>query len=597
MRPLILVAASALGVAAAWAVNFRARLKRVGHHLLPRFFLLIALYERLPELTSIYVDEREWESFSDKILSCLSKIRDAADGMSLNDQELQAVQTELGSRNGQELLHTASSWNVERSVHRVSDAVDRCLLPYLQSQEEVAMLLRDYLPKPKQSWEAFIDTKLEDSEKAFFGLNQHHANIDDELEALKACGRLVIQFISEIQNVSKVIVGATRGSKEKAPDTRRKQRPNFYTEVKVFYATDRKITEDAEYVGERSVERGLHYGLVVVGIPNVHKAGYLEAPTGNSEEANPLKHVVILSINTSLRGDRTGFIRKINEELDQKGSGFKHNIFLYIHGYNVHHKDAIKRAAQLKYDLQLEGVVIVYSWPSKGTLWGYQHDGEVIKLTASYLESFIQTILSEVCSDAKVHILAHSMGNRALIKALQGIQPKNDSLPQPMGSLTNVIFAAADETRTEFENMVTSLRRGTEGAKVPPRITVYSSICDIALHTSKMLHWKVRLGDTRSFFERPNREDNSPDVVEDNSPDVVDASGVDASRVHHSYYGDVPEVIRDIQELLTSSSAEERARQGNAVIKPVSYNDKLFYAFNPKMLKKVFHSLKVQLER
>jgi hypothetical protein len=317
MRPLILVAVSALGVAAAWAVNFRARRKPVGHHLLPRFFLLIALYERLPELTSIYADEAEWESFSRKILRCLREIRDAAGAMSLNDQEPQAVQTESGSRNGQELLHPASSWNVERSVHRVSDAVDSCLLPYLQSQEEVAMLLRDYLPKPKQSWEAFIDTKLEGSEKAFFGLNQHHANIDDELEALKGCGRLVIQFISEIQNVSKVIEGATRGWNEEVPDTRRKQHPEVYTEVKVFYATDRKITEDAEYVGERSVSRGLHYGLVVVGIPNVHTPGFVEAPTSNNEEANPLKHVVILSIDTSLRGDTTGFIRKINQELKQ----------------------------------------------------------------------------------------------------------------------------------------------------------------------------------------------------------------------------------------------------------------------------------------
>jgi esterase/lipase superfamily enzyme len=358
--------------------------------------------------------------------------------------------------------------------------------------------------------------------------------------------------------VSQVIEGATRGWDEEVLDTRRKQHPEVYTKVKVFYATDRKITEDAEYVGERSVLRGLHYGLVVVGIPNVHKPGFVEAPTCNIEEANPLKHVVILSIDTTLRDDTTGFIRKINRELDQEGSRFEHNILLYIHGYNVHHKDAIKRAAQLKYDLQLEGVVIVYSWPSKGTLWGYQHDEEVVKHTASCLQSFIQTILSkQVCSDAKVHILAHSMGNRALINALQGFQCRHHSLPQPMGSLKNIIFAAADETRTKFENMVTSLCIGTEGAEDPPQITVYSSICDIALHTSKMIHWKVRLGDTRSLFERSHCGDHSMKYP----PDVVDASGVDASRLHHSYYGDVPEVIKDIQDLLTPFSAQARARR------------------------------------
>ncbi len=90
----------------------------------------------------------------------------------------------------------------------------------------------------------------------------------------------------------------------------------------------------------------------------------------------------------------------------QEGSRFEHNILLYIHGYNVHHKDAIKRAAQLKYDLQLEGVVIVYSWPSKGTLWGYQHDEEVVKHTASCLQSFIQTILSKVMHAASMAMWA-----------------------------------------------------------------------------------------------------------------------------------------------------------------------------------------------
>jgi hypothetical protein len=49
----------------------------------------------------------------------------------------------------------------------------------------------------------------------------------------------------------------------------------------------------------------------------VHKPGFVEAPTCDIEEANPLKHVVILSIDTTLRGDTTGFIRKISKELDQ----------------------------------------------------------------------------------------------------------------------------------------------------------------------------------------------------------------------------------------------------------------------------------------
>jgi esterase/lipase superfamily enzyme len=160
-----------------------------------------------------------------------------------------------------------------------------------------------------------------------------------------------------------------------------------------------------------------------------------------------------------------------------------------------------------------------------------------------------------------------------------------------MGSLTNIIFAAADVTRTEFEKMVTSLCTGTEDAEDPPQITVYSSTCDIALRTSKMIHCEERLGDTRSLFESSNCGDHSMM----NPHDVVDASGVDASSLHHSYYGDVPEVIKDIQDLLTPFPAEARAGQQNAVIKRVSFKNKLFYAFKPDRLKKVFLGLTVVL--
>lgn len=71
-------------------------------------------------------------------------------------------------------------------------------------------------------------------------------------------------------------------------------------------------------------------------------------------------------------------------------------VLLFIHGYNVQHKDAIMRAAQVKFDLKFKGVAIAYSWSSKGTLWGYDHDQEEVRNTVPSLQSFIKSILSEV---------------------------------------------------------------------------------------------------------------------------------------------------------------------------------------------------------
>jgi esterase/lipase superfamily enzyme len=71
-------------------------------------------------------------------------------------------------------------------------------------------------------------------------------------------------------------------------------------------------------------------------------------------------------------------------------------VLLYIHGYNVNHEDAIKQAAQLKHSLKFKGLVIVYSWPSNGTLWGYKQDEKVIEESAPWLHQFITTLLTEV---------------------------------------------------------------------------------------------------------------------------------------------------------------------------------------------------------
>jgi len=82
--------------------------------------------------------------------------------------------------------------------------------------------------------------------------------------------------------------------------------------------------------------------------------------------------------------------------MQEESEEFKREVLLYIHGYNVNHEDAIKRAAQLKYDLDFKGLVMVYSWPSKGTLWDYGHDEKMIEKSAEYLPGFIKTILTEV---------------------------------------------------------------------------------------------------------------------------------------------------------------------------------------------------------
>ena len=85
---------------------------------------------------------------------------------------------------------------------------------------------------------------------------------------------------------------------------------------------------------------------------------------------------------------------------------------VFIHGYNVSFENAVKRTAQIAYDLQFPGAPVCYSWPSRGGLADYTRDENQAEWTVVHLHTFLQELVQQ--SGAKsVHLIAHSMGNRA----------------------------------------------------------------------------------------------------------------------------------------------------------------------------------------
>jgi esterase/lipase superfamily enzyme len=137
------------------------------------------------------------------------------------------------------------------------------------------------------------------------------------------------------------------------------------------------------------------------------------------------------------------------------------------------------------------------------------------------------------------------MGNRALIKVLE------NTGSEPSAILENVILAAADENLPKFEAMLAAMHNRSSG----PLISVYSSAFDWPLFASEFFQWKLRLGNTYSFFGGSIRERNWPKV------DVVDASGVEYDNVQqHSYHAAAEEVLDDIAKLLKNSDTRAECR-------------------------------------
>jgi esterase/lipase superfamily enzyme len=208
--------------------------------------------------------------------------------------------------------------------------------------------------------------------------------------------------------------------------------------------------------------------------------------------------------------------------------------FVFIHGYNVSFEDAVYRTAQIAYDLQFKGAPILYSWPSESRLLGYPVDANNAEWTASRLRWFLDGVANRSHAEV-IHVIAHSMGNRPLVAAMNRIA--QESTGQVRKRFRQVVLAAPDIDAAMFRGLAAVLRRSAE------RVTLYASSNDLALKASAQFQGYQRAGDT------------VPNVVVVEGIDTIDVSQLDTSLLGHSYFGDNTSVIADLYYLIRDGLA------------------------------------------
>ncbi|MGC3972319.1 MAG: alpha/beta fold hydrolase [Pirellulales bacterium] len=158
------------------------------------------------------------------------------------------------------------------------------------------------------------------------------------------------------------------------------------------------------------------YGTCDVSIPHDHEVGQLETPFTKLliqiERENPEEHVVFLKRSTSDSWNE--FVELVK---DRAANSPEEEVLVFIHGFNNSFEEAAKRTAQFAYDLRFPGAPILFSWPSQGTVAQYQADSNEAERSQPHFQEFLKNLLSD--SKAKrVHLVAHSMGNRILARTL-----------------------------------------------------------------------------------------------------------------------------------------------------------------------------------
>lgn len=268
--------------------------------------------------------------------------------------------------------------------------------------------------------------------------------------------------------------------------------PNFDL-VDVYYATHREATGRPEPSEAYGSQRGaLNFGVAEVSVPRDRAPGTIPRPSIWTFEfrPDPDKHMILNSVTPIT--DRDSFFQRVSEVVDESE---RKEAFVFVHGYNTSFEGAAIRAAQLAVDMNLDGAAILYSWPSRASLLGYAADTRTVADEA--LLEDVAAFLTQVARDTgatRVHLVAHSMGNRVLMRALDRIAARNTD-GKPL--FNEVVLAAADVGVDEFQATLPRILSTGE------RYTLYASGRDRALQISEQVNSMRRAGDARSVMIQP----------------------------------------------------------------------------------------------
>ena len=320
--------------------------------------------------------------------------------------------------------------------------------------------------------------------------------------------------------------------------------PDFSV-VSTLYVTDRKALDSRP--GKFSGKRGdVSYGTADVSIPLTHRLGALESPSVYRLEIaeDPTKHVTLLTSDTM---DREQFNAAVGQYLSRSSAD---EILVFVHDFNVPFDFALKRLAQLSYDLNFQGVAILYSWPSAGSVYSYLADAENSAWTVNNLVSFLQEIRG-VDAETKIHLLAQGMGGRSLVMALQELTNRLNMAEMPV--FDQLILAAPDMDLDAFNMSAPEL------TNVAQRVTVYVSSEDQSLAVSANIHSGPRVGQAAEH------------IVTVPGIDVIDVSEADTSIVGHSYYSGSIAVMADLYQVLRGTASTERQNLSRVISKDAAY--------------------------
>jgi len=280
--------------------------------------------------------------------------------------------------------------------------------------------------------------------------------------------------------------------------------------VKVFFATERAAA-GANFGGLRNAQPPLSYGIASVHLHN-----------GKA-----------VSVPTKMMANDGAFYQQISNYLRDYSQ--KKQVIVFVHGYNNTFEDMAERAALLQ--AATGEALVSYDWPALEGVQNYVADRTTIEASVDSLAGFLAT-LKDRTGAASVSVVAHSMGNRVLMEALDRLR-----MMSTVPTIHELVLAAADIDTFRFQQILPAVMQTNK----IDHVTMYVSETDFVINSSALLNRTSIVGHQPLSFPAL-----APKI------DMIDVQSVTPTSVlalldeakSHAYFVTVPIVLTDIAKVL-----------------------------------------------
>lgn len=319
------------------------------------------------------------------------------------------------------------------------------------------------------------------------------------------------------------------------------QTPAGVSTVNLLVATTRARSSEPGvlFSGERGSD--LLMNDIVVSIPpeDKRKVGQVQWP--EKLPADPMKDFSTVSV-TAVDGAKAG-----GAWLDQNLPKSR-RVLVFVHGFNNRYEDAVYRFAQIVHDSKTDAAPVIFTWPSRASIFDYSYDKESTNYSRDALEELLRAAVNSP-KVGEITIMAHSMGTWLAVETLRQMAIRDGHVPK---KIQQIILASPDLDVDVFGQQFRAL------GKDKPKFTLFVSRDDRALTLSRRISGNVdRLGQINPA-EEPYRS-----MLEKQGITVLDLTALKSGdRLNHGKFAESPDVVRLIGNRLIDGQAVTDSQVG-----------------------------------